>query len=284
MGEMSGRKNLVWVTHGVPIAGYSIEAQMVLDFTNPLRGFCERLAQAQIVVYTVAQSLSGVSIGTPSIQTLQQFSEITGGREYGSDRAGDAIQQAITDSRANYEIAYYSAAPNPDGKHHKVRVVCERKDVRLQTEEGFYALAPASGSPATALQSRELPLEIATAAHSPFDATQIGLRASVSRDPRDSQKRRFEVHIDAADLLPCPARDPDAGKVFVAFVAYDQWQKPLAEPALSTLTPEQFEAAKGGEITLSDAIPVPQGIPKVRLIVVDAELGTVGSLTIRFQR
>lgn len=285
MGRISGRKNIVWVTHGVPIAGYSVSAQLMLDFTNPLREFCQRLEQAQIVVYTVAQSQRGTAVGTPSIQTLEQFAGITGGRGYASDQAGDAIQQARTDSRANYEIAYYSAL-KPDLRHHKIRVVCGRKEVRLHTEAGFYAVVPlvSPGSLAAGeLRSRELPIEIQTAALSPFDAADIGLRVGVSRDPGNSRNWRFNVHIDTADLLPRPTRDPDAGKVSVAFVAYDQRLRPLADPILVTLTPEQFEAAKNGEIGVSQVIPV-SGIPKVRAIVFDAELGAVGSVTIPVRR
>jgi hypothetical protein len=55
------------------------------------------------------------------------------------------------------------------------------KECASKTEEGFYAVAPVA-SPAhlapAALRLRELPLEIETASHSPFDATEIGIRPS----------------------------------------------------------------------------------------------------------
>ena len=50
------------------------------------------------------------------------------------------------------------------------------------------------------------------------------------------------------------------------------------------LTPEQFAAAAQGEISLREAIPVAQGIRKVRVIVLDAALGAVGSVTIPMQQ
>jgi VWFA-related protein len=284
MAQVSGRKNLVWVTHGIPILGHSISTQSTLDFTNPLRWFCEELEQAQIVVYTVAQSMAGAgaAVGTSSAEFLEQFTRITGGRGYSSDRTGDAVRQARTDSRANYEIAYYPASQNPDGKHHKIRVICGRKEVRLQTEHGFYAVSPAGPAP-SALRSRELPVEVETAAHSPFDDTEIGLRASVSPDPVNARNMRFEIHIDAADLLPRPARDPGAGKVLVVFAAYDEGLKQPSRPILVSLTPEQFETATRGEIGLREAIPVAQAIRKVRVIAFDAELGAAGSVTIPIQ-
>lgn len=196
-------------------------------------------------------------------ESLDQVTSLTGGREYGSDSAGTAIRQAGVDSRANNEIAYYTPALRQDGRH-------------------LYALAPLA-SPrglATGLRSRGVPSEIDAAAHSPFDAAEIGLRAIVSPDPVHPQNRRFEVYIDAADLLPRPALDPDAGKVCVAFVVYDESRKPLAQPALVRLTQKQLKAIAHGEIALRETIPIRRGIRQVRVIVFHASVGTVGSVTI----
>ena len=74
------------------------------------------------------------------------------------------------------------------------------------------------------------------------------------------------------------------GLVFVAFVAYDEGMKPAEHPVVVSLTPEQFAAAAQGEISLREAIPVAQGIRKVRVIVLDAALGAVGSVTIPMQQ
>ncbi|MGA3042863.1 MAG: VWA domain-containing protein [Bryobacteraceae bacterium] len=279
MAVLSGRKNLVWITGGLPLIGYSVSLQSDVDFTNPLRWFCEELEQAQIVVSTVAQSLAGAgaALETYHAESLDQVTSLTGGREYGSDSAGGAIRQASVDSRANYEIAYYPPLLKLDGKHHKLKVICGREEVRLQTVQGFYALAPlvlpAIPAPAE-LRSRDLPREVEAAAHSPFDATEIGLRASVSPDSR------FEVHIDAADLMPRSTRNPDAGKVWVAFVAYGETLKPLPHPTLITLTPEQFQSAPHGDIELRESIPIAPATRKVRVIAFDAELNAVGSVTI----
>ena len=280
MAQACGRKNLVWVTRGIPIVGFSASTQSGLDFTYPLRWFGEELSQAQIVMYTVDQSVAdaGTAIGT-----LDEFTSITGGRGYSSGRAGDAIQQALKDSRANYQIAYYSAELKPDGKHHKIRVSCERKEVRLQTEHGFYDLAPLLSPSAPdpgSFSSRELPVEIETAALSPFDASEIGLRVNVSSDSGDARKRRLEVHIDAADLLPRPMPEHFDGKVLVAFLMYDEGLRQGSRPVVVSLTPEQLATAAHGEISLGEVIPVAPAMRKIRVIAFDAALGAVGSVTI----
>jgi len=79
MREVTGRKNLVWVTHGVPLNGISFPTGLRMDFTNPLRQICQELEQTQIVVYPVEQSLSGAAaeVGTESRRTLEGFASLT---------------------------------------------------------------------------------------------------------------------------------------------------------------------------------------------------------------
>ena len=167
------------MTHGVPLNGVSVSEQGRVDFTNPLRLVCQELERVQVVVYPVAESTSGAAAAlvTESEQSLEEFASITGGRMYRSGGVGEALRQAMTDARANYEIGYYSEQAKPDGKHHKLRVICARKEVRLLTEPGFYAVFGPE-QPADVERNATL-----IAAHSPFDATEIGLRASVSPDP-----------------------------------------------------------------------------------------------------
>jgi VWFA-related protein len=283
---ISGRKNLVWVTHGFPLNGPSISAQGIVDFTNPLRRICQQLERAQVVVYPAEQSMSGAAaaIGTESEQSLDEVAAITGGRRYRSGGLADAIRQATTDSRANYEIAYYSAEGKsegkPDGKHHKLRVVSARKDVRLQTESAFNAVLP----PVQASDVEQSAFLVA--AHSPFDATEIGLRANVSSDPAARLDMRLDIRIDAADLLLRQAQDRRTGKVSIMFAAYsaaglDQQGAPI--PLNISLTPEQYETATHGGIEFKQAVRVGAGTRRVRVIVVDGDLGAVGSLTIPVQ-
>ena len=190
MELFAGRKSLVWVTHGLPLNGASISEHGRVDFTNPLRVVCELLERVQIVVYAVEQSMSGVTaIGTEDAMALDEMSSLTGGRKFGSGEVAEAIRQAATDSRANYRIAYYSTAVNADGKHHKLRVTCSRKDVRLQTVPGFYGILPAI-KPGDAER-----LAIETSIRNPFDETEIGLHAKVSPDPDAASRRRVSISV-----------------------------------------------------------------------------------------
>jgi VWFA-related protein len=278
MKLVSGRKSLVWVTHGVPLVGPSISEQGLVDFTKPLRLFCEELERAQIVVYPVVESSRGAggAVGTQGEQSLEEFSNITGGRLYRSGGVGDALRQATQDAHANYQLGYYSEPVKPDGKHHKLRVVCTRKDVRVETEAGFYAvLAPEP--PADAERNAAL-----LAAHSPFDASDIGVKATMSPDPDQAKYMRFEIHIDAGDLLLRQAGDQRTGGLSLLFAVYGAagigQSKPI--PIDINLTPAQYETAMHGGLEYHQSMPIGPDVQRVRVIVVDRELGAAGSVTI----
>lgn len=65
--------------------------------------------------------------------------------------------------------------------------------------------------------------------------------------------------------------------------AYDERLNQPSRPIGHSVSPEEFEAATHGEIGLRYEIPLGQPIRKVRVIVYDAELGAVGSVTIPIQ-
>ena len=64
---------------------------------------------------------------------------MTGGRPDAGKDIGAAIQQAMTDVRASYQIGYYPPERNWDGKFHKLRITTKRKGVKLQGKTGYYA-------------------------------------------------------------------------------------------------------------------------------------------------
>ena len=282
MRLVSGRKSLIWVTHGVPLNGVSISEQGRVDFTNPLRLVCQELERAQIAVYPVAESTSGAgaALVTESEQSLEEFASITGGRMYRSGGVGEALRQAMADARANYEIAYYTEVSKPDGKHHKLRVTCARKEVRILTAPGFYAVF---GPEQAADMEGNASL---IAAHSPFDATEIGLRVSFSPDPGANGVMRFDIHIDPADLLLRQAGDHRTGRLSLLLAVYGAsgvgQSKPI--PIDVNLTAEQYETAVDGGLDFRQSMPIAANVERVRVIVVDRDLGAAGSVTIPMGR
>lgn len=114
-----------------------------IDYTPFLQHFSGNLIRSDTMVYTVMidpeAAIFSRDRGRPR-DTLEQLSEISGGRFYLHGEIEKAIDQSQRGIRARYQLAY--DAPTPNGKYHKLRVECARKDVHVEAPEGYYAEAP----------------------------------------------------------------------------------------------------------------------------------------------
>jgi len=256
MQVIPGRKNLVWMTRGIPLNGYSIAAGAIVDFSTSIRVLCELLQRVEIAVYPV-----GAPLDSESNLALNEIAGLTGGRKYAFGGVGDAVRDATADSRATYQIAYESLSERMVSKHRKLHVTCTRKDARLETVSGLYDLVTLPGR---ADLEREL---VENAARSPLDSTDIGLRATASPDPAAPRQTLFDVHIDPADLR-------QGAKVNVIFAPYG--------PA--GLLDERYRVVVQNGVEAHPSIPLNADVRRMRVIAVDGELGAVGSVTIPIQR
>lgn len=145
MERLSGRKNLVWVSSGLPIRIHA-QGTMAVDEWTELTPFLWRLSAqldaAHIAVYTVGQRAQGDSAPLNPVdkETLDLISSLTGGRYYPTDMIDKAITQALADARARYVIGYEPAPWKLDNKYHKIRVTCARKGVLIHSKEGYYGI------------------------------------------------------------------------------------------------------------------------------------------------
>src|SRR5581483_5178283 len=99
LASFSGRKNLVWVTHGFPIS-VRLPGQDWQDLTPAVRNYCELAAQSEIAIYAVDQSGagSGADVSSVSRETLEKFAQYTGGRWYPSGNTTAAVAEAQSDA------------------------------------------------------------------------------------------------------------------------------------------------------------------------------------------
>lgn len=277
MNEVTGRKTLVWVTHGFPLIGYSMSVRGRIDVTKQVQDFFGRMALSQILMYPVDQSRrgAGAALDTYSAQTLDEAAELTGGRRLTSDRVGDAITQSLADARANYEVAYAISAARSDKKRHKIKVTATRKDVHIETLQAYYDSQTAS---AEDLEQSA----IGNAIHSPFDATDVGVKASLT-PASEALKFTLNIAIDPADLLLAKTGDLHTGSIEVLLAGYDtngvqQASKPI--PFNLKLTEAQLEAAGKGGLTIHQTLTVRDTTMRVRVVVYDARRSATGSVTV----
>jgi len=284
LSRVPGRKSLVWLTDGIPIelGPNRSDTGDFVDFTPLLRRMSEAFDRSGVAIYPVRQVLLGspAGMGGPgttglgSIDTLDQFAQLTGGRSDAGKDIGAAVRQAITDMRTSYQIGYYPPVGNWDNKSHKLRVTSTRKGVRIQAKTSYYAWEEPPG--ARSVQA----IDSATSAS--FDAAEIGLRATLSRNPKGGNAVRLDAHIDAHDVALVHAGDAYNGELQIAIVGY----APGAEPNRVPITPldlhlsvQDYDKALQHGISFVQDIAVPEDTKTVRLIVFDRGSDAIGSVT-----
>jgi len=188
-----GRKNLIWVTYGFPLQMH-IDAQNI-DFTPSVRVFTTQAAQVGIVMYTVQETEQGPGANPigQSLDTLQTFAALTGGRSYSSGNSDSALADSRADGRGSYRLAYYSPSREGDRKEHKIRLETPRKDIHLVTRQSYF-----DGPPPDLDAQKDAMLQ--AVAHSPFDASDIGLRASISTNA-SRQSAHLTIRVNPADVF-----------------------------------------------------------------------------------
>jgi VWFA-related protein len=274
MSLIPGRKSLIWVSEGIPLMLRSGQRVGVVDFTSQVRGLSELAAQAQIAMYTVDQT-NGTGASELS-RTLELFSALTGRRWYARDDAAHALADAQIDARGTYRLAYYSAAPEKDGKEYKIHLDTPRKGVHLLAREGFTAGVAGSG-----------PDQIETAAFnnqidSPVDASEIGLRVALSR-PQQAGPVHFDIHVDPADVLIEHSGEQYRAKLDVTVAFYSEGLLKGTSPVTRTdltFTQEQMDRVTKEGFSMPLNVPVGSAIQNARIVVFDPGLQALGSVTV----
>lgn len=291
LSAMRGRKNIVWVTDGVPITLGPIRSDTgdFVDFTPLIRRLSAAMDRSDIAIYPVRQVMLGSQDevadnpggqeggrgGVSSIDTLDQFAGLTGGRPDGGKDIGAAIHRAMADLEVSYQIGYYPPQRNWDGKFHKLRVICKRKGVRLQTKTGYYAFPEPPGTRA------EQALQMA--ASTTFDAAEIGLRASLLPDPKDKSVAHLQAHINAGDVVLIHEGDQYTAQLRVALVNYGTDGRAMASQLMPLdlhYTAQQRDQVLKEGIPFTSDVPLGANLKGVRAVVFDRGSDTVGSVTI----
>ena len=286
LSRVPGHKNIVWITDGVPIAlgPNRSDTGEVVDFTPLLRQMSEAMDRSGVAIYPVRQVMLGSpntvdhmgTAGVNSLDTLDEFAELTGGRPDSGKDIGMALRQAMNDARTSYQIGYYPPVKNWDDKYHKLRVACTRKGVHIQAKTGYYAWHDAPGA--------ESEQALNSAVGTTFDAAEIGIRATLSPDPKDARTLRLDAHIDARDVVLVHAGDWYNGELRAAVVGYGPGEKPRPGPMipiqLHYSAQERDKAMREG-ISFDWNLPPASDLSLIRLIVFDHGSHAIGSLTLR---
>lgn len=266
-----GRRDIVWITNTMP---------NVWNTKTPCNGdwvdcalYVPHLAVTLAADNVAVNPLSYTSSPDPAVtRDLEQLAGVTGGQTYFGDEIRSVLTQLDRDSAHTYSIFYDPSADNWDSKFHKVRVTTERKGLKVLVKQRYFALPDKRPD-----QARQQPV-LAAAFQASSDDPGIGLRATVTpgADPKVVQ---VQFHIDPADLLLREEGDTFSGGV-TWLIADRGANGPMGDPVLMGypihLTRDQMKEG----IAISQNHPIPDGVQKLRIIVLDQGSNIAGSLTV----
>ena len=187
------------LTTELPGTGLSFES----DVSRAVRALNEAdvavyPVEARGVVVSAAYQADRSSIGKRSkppkavsppdfnYETLETLAEETGGRAFHHiNDLSSAIQEAASDARVSYSLAFSPTADSLDGSYHRLEVTVRRPDVKLRYRPGYVAAPDKAVAPslAEAIANPVALAGIGFTVH--LEPVEGGYKASMTIDPRN---------------------------------------------------------------------------------------------------
>jgi VWFA-related protein len=268
-----GRRDIVWIANGLTTV------------SDPkLVGCNGDWVECALYVPHLAVTLTGAGVAVDPYAlignlnadvnyNLDQMALLTGGHFYSRQDIRSVVSQVAQDAAGSYTVFYDPGPESWNNKWHRVHVTCERKGVKLQVKERYYAVAD-SRSPVDRMKAVMM-----EAFQSPTDFAEIGLRTKISAlDGKPGV--HLEIRIDPSDLLLREQGGKYLGALY-CLISDRSASAPLGEPSVldlkPELTPDQYKAVMKEGLPLQQDHPTTA--PQVRVILLDQNTNQVGSVT-----
>jgi hypothetical protein len=290
--RVPGRKNLVWISGGFPMAlGFGERrAEEHRTFNSEEDRAIRALNDADIAVYPVdarrlqTQSVSDITgaLATPlsargqtraiaqgvtedpNFQPMEELAAGTGGRPFHNiNDLGAAIQTALGDARVSYELAFAPAADGADGKYHTIKLQVKRPGVQIRYREGYVAYPDAPQ------------VSLADAIASPAEFTGVGMTVNLKPAPGGVYAT---FNFDAKNLTIEKLGVNYAVSLEMMMITGKLPAKPRATPITLKITAETRERVMKEGLMMAMNLKAGPGPVTYHVGVRDVVSGAVGTL------
>jgi hypothetical protein len=210
-------------------------------------------------------------------EVMERLAERTGGRVFvNTNDLGQAIRQAVDDSRAAYTLGYEPSHDEWNGEFRRIEVKTTRPGVRLRHRRGYFA------QPAVPTDDgyRRGVLEAAT--WSPMDATGVGF--TVRATPSKNDRLTLTLRLHAPDVSLRQEGDRWQGQLDVWFVQLGPADALLdtdsRTAALSLTSADHQRVVRANEIVLMERLKPKENTVLLRILVRDVASGALGSVSV----
>jgi len=297
MAVFPGRKNLIWISGGIPFNPVSTAPRMQKTATL--------LAATQIAVYPIdvrAVAYLGADAAAPSSdvfaprggsyestsgqsdellrarETMTNLATMTGGRVYFNR---NDLQGAIRDgveSGSNYYILAYRPQNNDwNGKFRKVTVKAAPPNTKVQCRPGYYAVPDPLRSPDV---DRAFSLAMQPTAP---NSTMLIMKAQVLPPEQPGQATQIDFLLDVHDLAFVDSPDRRVPDVLFVAAVWDVKGNPAGNVNATyrqALAPAELESLMRTGLRLHQEMQLSPGTYRLRLGVVDRLSGKIGTLEV----
>lgn len=277
---LPGRKNIVWLSGRFP---FTFDPWNRTDLVEEIeRSTVSWMESVGFLMTRMNVAVYPVDVRGPNSEgdaefngVMQTIAETTGGRPfYGTNAGGEAIAQAVADSRVVYTLGFYPSERGDNGKFRDIEVSVDRRGVQLQHRPGYFAFSGA--------QSTDLTWGLSEFLTAPLDATEITLVASARSPAEGAPGYQLLVLADTADLNLVSEGGMHVGSIdFVGVFESAQSGAVSVLPAETipiSLSQEQYEQALQTGFLIRKTLATNGDTGRVRLVIRDRRTGAAGSL------
>jgi VWFA-related protein len=293
-----GRKNLVWISGGIPVLTQGAHDRWVTSYASQVRNLGQRLATQGITVYPVqatglqvgllgtSTTAPGSSKGSPEKDqlrpmtrendlriwgTMDMLADVTGGRAFKNTNDLTAgVSAAANDMRGSYSVGFY-VPDNTDNRWHGFDVRVGRPGVRVLHRKGYMALAPVKQPVNWGERDWQAALQ------NPLGSTAIRLDARADAVPYGLN---VVIQIAADDLYYKRVNGQPVADLEIGFGERNtkQWTRVRRDGATITVKENPQAALQPSIVRFSKVWSIEPDTSQVRLIVRDRMTARFGVL------